>query len=157
VDWVAIVERHVPVRDPVSETGGRPESSEGEAMFQLEILGAKILDMSLLEEVGMYEKGTGGNVAIYTLVCRTTVGSVPIHTPSVWVYGAGRASVKASLSRIIVDYNLERMSYDKLVRFWDSYAKQDHYVLEVPLGAEIVAGMLISNVPPDVAPGQAEE
>jgi hypothetical protein len=126
-------------------------------MFQLEILGAKILDMSVFEKVGIYEKGAGDNIALYRLVCRTIAGIVPPQTP-VWVYGAGRVSVKASLSCMHISYNFKRMSYENLVRLREAVARgEDDYVLEVPRGAEIVAGMLISDVSPEAGPGQTGE
>ncbi len=125
-------------------------------MFQLEILSANILDMDILKKIGI-EKVVGDNVAPYITVCRTIAGNVPAQMP-VWVYGAGKLSVKATLSLMIIDYDFERMSYEAQVRFWDSYdINQDHYVLEVPRGVEIVVGMLISDVPPDAGPGQAGE
>jgi hypothetical protein len=58
---------------------------------------------------------------------------------------------------MIIDYDFARMSYEVQARFWDSYANRDCYVLEAPLGAEIVAGMLISDVPPEAGPGQTGE
>ena len=122
-------------------------------MFQLEILHAKILDMNILEKLGVNEKVTADNVAIYIVSCRTEVGKVPIRAPVVWVYGAGRSSVKASLSHMFISYDFERTSYDALVRL----RGLSHYLLEVPRGAEIAAGMLISDVPADAAPGQAGE
>jgi hypothetical protein len=137
---------------------GRPESTEEEAVFQLEVVYADIVDMGLLEEIGIYKKGAGDNVAVYALVCRTTAGSTLIHTPSVWVYGAGKLSVKASLSYVFVNYYPKDKSRDGLARFWDSIdINLGHYLLEVPRGAEIVAGMLISDVPPDAGPGQTGE
>ena len=127
-------------------------------MFQLEILDAKILDMSILEKLGMYEEGTGDDVVIYIARCRTVVGDVPLTAPVVWVYGAGRSSVKASLSYAFVDYDFKRMPYDAWVRVRDSYARQEgYYALEAPPGAEIAAGMLISDVPPDAGQGGAGE
>ena len=127
-------------------------------MFQLEILHAKILDMSVLERVGMYEKGAGDAVAVYMARCRTVVRGAPINAPVVWVYGAGRPGVKASLGHVFIDYDLKHASYESLVRLWDSLARrEDHYLLEVPRGAEIAAGMLISDVPPDAEQGGAGE
>ena len=124
-------------------------------MFQLEILDAKILDMSVLEGVGMYEKGAGDAVAVYMARCRTVVKGAPLNAPVVWVYGAGRPSVKASLGHVFIDYDLKHASYESLVRLRQAYARQEgHYLLEVPRGAEIAAGMLISDVPPDAAQGQ---
>jgi hypothetical protein len=126
-------------------------------MFQLEILSANILDMDILKKIGINEKVVGDDIAVYILGCHTIAGNVPARIP-VWVYGAGKLSVKATLSLMIIDYGFERMSYEAQVRFWDSYdINQGHYVLEVPRGAEIVAGMLISDVPPDAGPGQAGE
>jgi hypothetical protein len=48
------------------------------------------------------------------------------------------------------------------MKAWFAFGKhtpdgRDHYLLEVPRGAEIVAGMLISNVPPEAEPGQTGE
>ena len=124
-------------------------------MFQLEILGAKILDMGIFEKAGIHEKGAGDNIALYTTVCRTIAGNVPVQTP-VWVYGVGRASIKASLSCIHISYDFKRLSYEDLVRLREAVARgEDQYLLEVPRGVEIVVGMLISDVPPDTGLGQA--
>ena len=119
-------------------------------MFQLEILSAKIVDMGLLEKLGVYEEGAGDDVVTYIVYCRIAVGDLPIGSmPVVWVYGAGRPSVKASLSYAWVHYDFERMSYDAWVRVRDSFTREGYYALEAPPGAEIAAGMLISDVPPD--------
>jgi hypothetical protein len=126
-------------------------------MFQLEILGANILDMGIFERAGIHEKTVGDNIAVYILACRTIAGNVPLQAP-VWVYGAGKLSVKASLSYIFVDYDLKRMSYEGLVRLREAHARQEAlYLLGAPLGTEIAAGMLISDVPPEAGPGQAGE
>jgi hypothetical protein len=75
--------------------------------------------MDILRKIGIDEKAVGDNIAVYILVCHTIAGNVPLQTP-VWVYGAGKLSVKATLSPMIMDYDFERMSYEAQVRFWDS-------------------------------------
>jgi hypothetical protein len=126
-------------------------------MFQLEVVHAGILDMDILKKIGIDEEVVGDDIVVYILVCRTIAGSAPLRAP-VWVHGAGKPSVKATLSPMTIDYDFKRMSYEAQVRFWDSYdINLDRYVLEAPRGAEIVAGMMISNVPPDAEPGQSGE
>jgi hypothetical protein len=114
-------------------------------MFQFEVLDA-----------GPIEKMSSDAHVVWGVGCRRVVGDFPCGKHSVWVYGAGRSSVKASLSYVFVSYDFKHMSYDSLVRLRDPRGRRI-YLLGVPRGVEIAAGMLISDVPPDAGPGQTGE
>ena len=111
-------------------------------MFQLEILDARI-----------YGKDRNREDAVMYVACRAVVGNLPRGSLlPVWVYGAGRPTVQATISYMSVHPG--RGEDFDITHFAGPRATRGVYVLERRPGEEIAVGMMISDVPPDTLQGQ---
>ena len=115
-------------------------------MFQLEIL-------------DLYISGKDRDPkdrAVY-VVCRAVVGDFPREfLLPVWVYGAGKPTVKATMSYVWVHSHALEGLKDALNSIYGRRVREA-YVLYGSTGEEIAVGMMISDVPPDALQDHAEE
>jgi len=113
-------------------------------MFQLEILDARI-----------YGKDWNREDPVVHVACRAVVGDLPRRSLlPVWVYGAGRPTVKVTISYLSV--------HPGGVEDWDMAhfvgpRARGVYVLHRTPGEEIAVGMMISDVPPEAHQGHTGE
>lgn len=115
-------------------------------MFQLEIINA-----------GIYGKDWNREDPVVHVACRVVVGDLPRRSLlPVWVYGAGRPTVKATISYLSVHPGGVGVEDWDMADFVGPQAR-GVYVLHRTPGEEIAVEMMISDVHPDALQGHAGE